>query len=147
MLNDEIVCHTVRKYLVDQDTSDLEILLKFLPELHLVLVGLERVGVGVGEVDVAEEVEERFGLDLLGDHSLLSSLFVLLLLLDFLEGEVLSDPFNHSGLGLDGCAVLEVKLLGEFLILDDVVFLEGEDDGEVVSSFLIDHVDVVDGVE
>jgi hypothetical protein len=42
---------------------------------------------------------------------------------------------------------LEVELLGEFLVLDDVVFAEGEDDGEVVSALFINYVDVVDGVQ
>lgn len=147
MLNTQIIFQTVRKNLVDQDTSDLEILLEFISELHLILVGLKRVGVGVGEIDIAEKVEERFSLDLLGYYSLLSCLFILLFFLDLLESKVLSRPFNHRGFRFDRSAIPEVKLLGKFLILDDLIFLEGKDYGEVVRAFLIDNVDIIDGIE
>ena len=77
-------------------------MLDFLSFLHLLLTGFERVGIGFGEVDALEEIEEGLGLDLAGDNPLLPGFLVLLFLLDLLHGEILVSPLDFRGLSLDG---------------------------------------------
>ena len=147
MLNSQIILQTVWQDLIDQNTSQFKVLFKLFSEFGFVLVRFEWIGVGIGEIDVVEEIEETLGLDQLGDHSLLACFLVLLLLLDFLESQVLADPFDKRGFRLDRSAVLQVELLGELSVLDDWILSEREDNSEVVSSFLVDNVNVVDGVQ
>ena len=120
---------------------------KFFSQFRFVLVSFEWIGVGIGEIDVVEEVEETLGLDQLGDHSLLACFLVLLLLLDFLESQVLAGPFDNRGFRLDRSAVFQVELLCQLGVLDDWILSKREDDSEVVGSFLVDNVNVVDGVQ
>ena len=94
MFYSEEIFQTVGKYLVHNDSCDLVGLFDFLSFLHLLFAGFERVGVGVSEVDTFEEIEEGFSLDLAGDNSLLTGLFVLLFLLDLLYGEILVSPLD-----------------------------------------------------
>jgi len=132
---------------MDQHSSQLEVLLEFLSHFHLILVGLEGVGIGISQVDVIEEVEETLSLDQLGDNPLLSGLFILLLFLDLLHGQIFADPLNDSGFRLDRRAILEVELLGQLRVLDDGILAEREHNSEVISALLVQDVDVVDGVQ
>ena len=141
MLYSKEVLQTVGNHLVNNDSCDFVGLLNFLSLLHLFLTGFERVGVGVGKVDALEESEEGFGFDLPGDNSLLPCLFVLLFLLDLLHGQILVNPLNFRRLGLDGRLLLEFESDRQFLVLDELILSKGEDDGEVVASLFVDHMD------
>ena len=133
MLHPQIVLQAVRKHLVHQHTTNLEILLQFLALPHFLLVGLEGVGVGVSEVSRPEEVEERLRLDMLGDHPLLTRLLVLLLLLDLFHSEVLGDPLDVSALRLDRRTLLEVELLPQLLVLHNLVLPQSEHNRKIVT--------------
>ena len=147
MLDSEVIFQTVGKYFVNKNSSDFEILLKLFSKFHLFFTSFKRVGVNITQVNVAEEVKERFSLNLLGNDSLLSSLFVLLFLFDFFKSKVLSNPFNNRGLRFNWSTVLEVEFFSEFLILNDFIFSKVEDNGKVVTSFLINNVNVLDAVK
>ena len=133
MLHPQIVLQAVRKHLVHQHTTNLEILLQFLALPHFLLVGLAGVGVGVSEVSRPEEVEERLRLDMLGDHPLLTRLLVLLLLLDLFHSEVLGDPLDVSALRLDRRTLLEVELLPQLLVLHNLVLPQSEHNRKIVT--------------
>jgi hypothetical protein len=147
VLNAQEVLQTVGEDLVDDDSGDLVVVFDLFSELHFLFGGFEGVGVGVREVGRLEEVEDGLGLDLAGNDSLLAGLFVLLFLLDLLDGEVLADPLDHAALSLDGLLLLEHEPHAQFLILDDLVFSEAEDDGEVVGALLVDHMDLFEVLE
>ena len=80
------------------------------------------VRVGIGQIDIAEEIEETFSFNQLGDYSLLSSLLILLFFLDLFHSKILADPFDDGGFGFHGCTILEIELLGQLCILDELIF-------------------------
>lgn len=78
MLNSQIILETVGKDLINNDASDLEVLLELLSLGHLLFCCLEFIE--IWWIDWSEEVEERFCSDLLCNYSLLACFFIFLFL-------------------------------------------------------------------
>ena len=147
MLDTKEVLKTVGLNLINDDSTDFEVVFELFSQFWLLFVGFEWLSSRVAEIDGGEEVEERFGLDLLGHDSLLSCLFILLFLLDLFDSEVFIDPFDDWSLWLDRLFVFQYEPLGQLLILDDFIVSKVKDNGEVISAFLIDHSDVFEAFQ
>lgn len=78
---------------------------------------------------------------------MLASLFILLFLFYLFNGQVLALPLDQGGLSLDSLIILQIEFLSELLIDNEVVVSKIEDNGKVISAFLIDDVDVLDGLQ
>lgn len=78
MLNSQIILETVGKDLINNDASDLKVLLELLSLGHLLFCCLELIE--IWWIDWSEEVEEGFCSDLLCNYSLLACFFIFLFL-------------------------------------------------------------------
>lgn len=114
MLDSEEVLKRVGDNFIDNSSGNIIVNANSFLLLSLFFL-VEVVLIAVLDVDSAEEVEEAFVLDFLGNDSLLSRLFVFLSLLDSLFGQVFAllpvdvsaDGFNWLVLVLDSDSLLK----------------------------------------
>lgn len=76
---------------------------------------------------------------------MLTSLLVLLFLLDLLHTKILTLPLNRRSLCLGWNILLDIELFSQLLILNELIISKVKHNSKVVSSLLINNSDILDG--
>ena len=85
VFDSQIVFKTVRKDLINNNSSNLVAVLDILSLFHLFFTGFKGIRVDISKIMRFKEIKEGFSFDLSGDNSLLPSFFIFLFLLYLLN--------------------------------------------------------------